>query len=286
VKKSKRPVFQLYRYQILPLDVVQDSLFDRPIPLEELIEQKNEIFADALRNLKEWQYHKGEIIYHFEGEDRNAFVLKMGVLRAVTLHTKDFEYDETQAEDWPKIVIAIDNDPEVQKAAIQLDYRVFQHTGTVARILEDNLNRVLRRDNLNVFFEPMFERGDFWRTVSQYPNQITRASFELVSPNMSNITRVLNVELGELCRATNTGKTNLELNGKEGSGLRLSPDDPIVSSLVDYASEGGGKITLKISGLDQTITTSESIKEITISEVEMSGDSAKQLASLARTILE
>jgi len=286
VKKSKRPVFHLYRYQILPLDAVQDSLFDRPVPLEELIERKNEIFADALRNIREWQYHNGEIIYRFEGEDRGVFALRMGILRPVTLHTKEFEYDEKEVEDWPKILILIDNEPDAQKAGIQLDYRVFQQTATVARILESNLNRVLRRDRLSVFFEPLFERGDFWRTVQSYPNQITRASFELISPNMSNISRILKVELGDLHRATNTQKTKLELNSEEGSALRLTPDDPTISSIVDYASEGGGKISLKIRGLEGTITTSESIKEITISELEITGDNVKQVASLARSILE
>jgi len=286
VKKPNRPVFHIYRYQILPLDIVQDSLFDRPIPLDELIERKNEIFADALRNLQDWQYHKGEIIYHFEGEDRDVFVLRMGVLRPVTLHTKEFEFDEREAEDWPKIVIVIDNDPDTQKAAIQLDWRVFQHTATVARILEDNLNRVLRKDQLSVFFEPMFERGDFWRTVQQYPSQITRATFELISPNMSNISRTLKVELGDLHRATNTKKTKLELNSEENSALTLRPEDPTISSLVDYASEGGGKISLKIRGLEKTITTSKSIKETTISEMEITADSVKQVTDLARSILE
>ena len=283
-KPPKPPVFQLYRYQILPLDVVQDSLFDQPIPIEELLEQKNEIFADALRSIKTWEYPKGEIIYRFEGEDRDAFLLRMGVRRTVTLHTRDF--DERETEDWPGIVVAIDNDPEVQKTAIQLDFRVFRHTQTVARILEDNLNRALRKDNLSVYFEPLFERSDFWKTVERYPNQILRASFDLISPNMSNISGELNLDLAELHKNTNTKRTKLELNSDRGTALQLTPKDPTVNSLVNYASDGGGEISLKIVGLKRKIKTSQSIKETSFQELRITGRDEKQIGQIARDILE
>lgn len=285
-KKPARPVFQLYRYQILPLSqTFQRSFFDDRInSFEELVQKKNELFADAIKSIENWEYSKGEIIYRFEAEDEDFLIFRMGVLRKINLHTKEFSERET--EDWPAIFIVINNDPKIQTAAVQLDSRVFQHTQTVARILEDNLNRLLRRNNLGVYFEPLFEKGNFWETVERYPNQIMKASFDLISPNMANISEGLKIDLGALHRSTNTKRTKLELNSDEGATLTLRRDDPTINSLVDYASEGGGTISIKIVGMKRTITTSDSIKETIIDEAIIKTDDPKLLAKQLEMLLE
>src|ERR1044072_2525201 len=73
VPKSKPPVFHLYRYQILPLtQEYQASLFPGGVKsLAELIQRKNEFFADAIKSISNWEYSRGEIIYRFDSEDEN-----------------------------------------------------------------------------------------------------------------------------------------------------------------------------------------------------------------------
>jgi len=283
-KPPAQPVFQLYRYQILPLSR-QGFL---PLPgvqsLDDLIARKNEIFAHALGSIEKFQHPKGEIIHRLIVDERDIVILRMGALKKVHLHKRDFS--EKQEEDWPSILILINNDPDVQTVAIQLDFKVFRRTRTVAQILEDNLNVVLRRENLGVYFEPQFEKSDFWATVEKYPNRIVEASFDLVSPNMANIRQSLTIDLGALNKSTNTRRTVIELNSDPGATLTLSPEDPILTGLVDYASKGGGPIKLKIQGLRRSITTTNRVKEIIVDELSLETNDPKLLASTLESLLD
>ena len=283
-KPPAEATFQLYRYQILPLSR-QDFL---PLPgvpnLEELLEQKNRLFAEALTSIERFEHDKGEIIHRLEVADDDFMVLRIGSRKRLQLHRRDFS--EEPGEDWPFVYVVINNDPQIQTAAIQSDFKVFRRTRTVAQILEDNLNRVLHRENLGVYFEPQFEKGDFWSTVERYPNRIVQATFDLVSPNMSNISNTLKIDLGALNKSTNTKRTVIDLNSDRDANLTLKPDDPILSGMVDYASKGGGAIKLKVEGLKRSISTKNQVKEVSINAVSIETSDPKLLRTAIESVVD
>jgi hypothetical protein len=94
----------------------------------------------------------------------------------------------------------------------------------------------------------------------------------MIAPNLANISKGLGLDLGELKKTTNSINTNLSLNAPKGEGLTLSPKDPFTSSLVDYASQGGATIHLKIKNIRKTVKTEDSVKTIEISNLFFDGE--------------
>lgn len=286
---KKEKLFHMYRFQILPktqseLEAKQLHFdFAQPISLDELKARKNEFFIKALRSIQEFEYSRSELIHQFDAYNHTSIV-KLAANRALNRETKEFELEAI--ENWPHLLIIINNDPNIQKIAIEHNFRVFQSTRTVSTILQDNINRHLASKNLHVFLEPLFEKNDFWQTIEKHQDDIIEADFELISPNLSNITQTLEVDLKTLHQNTNTQRTNLQLNSDKDSCLTISKDDPMVNSLVDYSSEGGGNISLKIRGVKKKVHTKNSSKSISIDELKLENASAKDINEIFKTLLK
>ncbi len=170
--------------------------------------------------------------------------------------------------------------------AIQVEYKAFRKPRTLARILEDNINDALRRYLLNVVILPVFDQHEFWQLVERYPKRITQVRFDMVTPNMSNISKSLQLDLTALGRDTNTQETTLELNSVKGSHLVLSSANEFLKSLVDYASAGGGSIWLKVRDIGRRLSTKDSVKEIDVGELDMASLEEAQSRQLAHQIDE
>jgi len=243
---------------------------------------KNELFAEALLKIEELDYPRTELEHKIEVVDRDIFVVRIAVKRALTTNPEPFS--EQSQINWPSITVVINNHPSVQKMAIEHNRKGFQNTVTVAGIFEGNLNEILKADNLGVFPEPTFEKNEFWTIVERYRNRIIKATFELVSPNMANLSKALTIDLADLHETTNTKETKIELNSGEASHLDLDRNNPLINGLVDYAAGGGGNIALKVKGLKRTIHTANSIQEESIDELKVEG-SAKEIADAFKAIL-
>lgn len=283
--KSKQITFNVFRYQILPISQDFQLQFEPPISsLEELRSRKNDFFAEALMAIEKYEFSRTELIHIIVATEGSLFALKLGANRGITRTTRDFTDEEL--ENWPSILIIFNNDPEIQKVAIQVDYKVFYRTTTAARVLEDNLNRFLARFQLHVRFMPTFGKNYFWEIVDRYPRRIVQAEFKMISPNLSQISRNLNFDLEALHKSTNTQETTLELKSDKESSLVFSHEDDFINRIVNYASEGGGNITLKIQGLRKSIKTDESITEISADEMQLKGLSQKEFLDLFNGLLQ
>lgn len=125
--------FNLYRYQILPRDrYFQGDLYG-PKSVEELIAQKNRIFADALKLPTTFKSERTQITAQKLFEQDDFFLFRIAVNRAVNLETKDFNV--RPVDNWPKILVAIWNNPEVQLVAVQHRTQAFQQTKAVIKLL-------------------------------------------------------------------------------------------------------------------------------------------------------
>lgn len=272
MKHPEQVPFQLYRFQILPIS--RDILLTIPfhgktLTLDELILAKNEIFAEEIYSIEQFDSPRTELSHRFLTQSRNGenIMFRIGAFRGIVRTNKNLE--EERLDNWPAITVAINLNLDVQLMAVEKNAKVFKNTFTVARIIQDNVNRRLRPWNLQAYIEPLFNENKFWDLVDRYKGRITQVKFELISPNMSQISKKLNLNLKALNQSTNTQKTNLQLNSDPDGSLTISRDDKNIKDLVTYASEGGGNISIKARGVHRIMNTSKGISEIHIDELQI-----------------
>ena len=111
-----------------------------------------------------------------------------------------------------------------------------------------------------------FEAQQFWNVVRQYPKQVTKVTFNMISPNNTELNKALQLDLITLHGDTNTQKTKLELNAEKESYLVLDEGSALVNSIVNYAALGGGDIEVKVAGLARKLHTAQSVKDFSKEE--------------------
>lgn len=282
---AKKIAFNEYRYQLLPVSrqiQTQMGLAGEIRDLEDLKRKKNLFFKEIVLEIKIFSYRYGDLEHKKIVIGDNVFILKLGVERDLQRVTRDFKKESV--ENWPTVLVAFNNDPRVQKCLIEKSGG-FQHTVTVVRILEDNFNRLLKRYQLSIVFEPIFDQHFFWDIVKRYEGKITNINFELISPNMSNISASLNIDLAELARTTNTQKTNLELNSDKDSSLTPSESDPAIKSLVEYSSQGGGDINIRARGIRKRIHTARGVSEVDIDQLTIENAPSERLSEIFKELM-
>ena len=282
--KTKHLGFHEYRYQIIPISQqIQMDIAGEIKSIDELKCKKNKFFKKIAQEIDSFSYSRGKIVHKKVAITDNIFLFKIGVKRDLKRRTREFEVEDI--ENWEPALIAFNNDPSIQKCLIQQSSG-FQKTLTVAKILEDNFNKHLLRYQLSIIFEPIYEENYFWELVKKHKDKITQIDFELIAPNMSNISSSLNIDLGELNRSTNTVKTHLQLNSDKSSHLTPSQEDRFINGLVEYSSKGGGDITLRAKGIKKVLHTSKGINQVDIDEVAIEGTSVDNIVSLFKELMK
>lgn len=281
--KKRKVTFHSYRYQLLPTSQhIQMSLDGAITGVEDLKKRKNEFFRDALENIPAFAYSRAETRHKLWTFD-SLLILQLGVERDLKRKTREFEVEEV--ENWPTVFVVFSNDPAVQKCLIQCEGG-FQKTATVVRLIEASLNTVLAQQQLAIAFEPIYAESYFWDLVDRYEGKITQIEFELISPNLSNISASLTLDLGALNQSTNTQRTNLQLNSDENATLTPSAEDPLIQGLVRYSSDGGGDISIRAKGLRRKIHTARGVTELSIDELLIEGASPEQLVGVFRDLMQ
>lgn len=276
--------FDLYRYQIIPKDrYFQGQLFDGISSIEELIEKKNDIFHEKVIHIEEWKAQKTIIKNVLEFDNNNIMIYRIAPKRLTRRETEDFQ--EELLEDWPSIQVIVWNDPTKQIIAIQDRQKAFQNTKSVLKVILQVINIALENHQLKVYAEPITRKEAFWDIISEYQGRIKDIRFELITPNMANISGALSDDLKDLAKNTNTAKTTLEINSDDDSVLTINRQNAQINGLVNYASEGGGNITLRARGINKSIKTSDTIKSLEINELEISGDTIGIVISMLDKIL-
>ena len=285
IKKTKLVTFETYRFQILPISKnIQLTIDNEVASYEELVEKKNQFLADILNKEKLiFEHSKSIITLRFDGTDENIFLFRINVLRKLKRHTPDFK--EEQIEDYPAVTIAIHNDKTKQIIAIERNAKAFAHPETVSHIIENNLNRHLKSKNLAIYIEPIYSKKDFWDVVAKYENRIRQLDFELIRPNMSNISSKIDEQLKVLENSVDAHKLNLKLQSSKVANLIVDRQNPQIDGLVDYASQGGGNISFKIKGLQKSVKTTKTPTEINVDELELKNLSTQELINILKLIL-
>ncbi len=277
--------FNLYRYQILPTNrYFQGDLFGEITSIEDLIEKKNILFYEAIKSIKDWKIQNnsllGNLVY-----DKNDFLLfRFAPKRTTKIENDNFE--EEYLKNYPSIFIGIWNHPNKQIIAIQDRKKSFSHTKSVLKILTESINNALEQKQLSFYGEPIFHKEAFWDIIEEHDKKIQNIKFELITPNMANISQSLSDDIKNLAKLTNTAKTNIEIDSHDSSTLRVDKDIKQIADLVDYASEGGGNISIKIKGIQKRVQTANNIKQVEIAEIEISSNNINNIAESLKIILK
>jgi hypothetical protein len=152
--------------------------------------------------------------------------------------------------------------------------------------MEATLNRYLHKFQLKIYIKPIVEKDSFWQIVDNYQGVITKLSFELIKPNLANISSTLTEDIKSLQKNTNSHTTKLELNAPLGRALEnITQSNQDITGIVDYAVSGGGDIGIKAKGIRKTIKT-DSRTEISIDEITIVGKSENAAFGVLKDLLQ
>lgn len=185
--------FELFRYQLLPLtrhttiDMFSEETFHDITSVEELKARKNEIFDHVLSSFPSLHHRQAAINHKVDINSPPWFVVEMNTQKSLQREKQDFEKE--RIDTWPHVVVIINNLPGVQLIAISRNSKAFNSGYVVAKILQENLDRVLQRHLLTIQVEALFEKSEFWNLIKKYHSRIMSVNFELISPNMANISK-------------------------------------------------------------------------------------------------
>lgn len=261
--------FELYRYQLLPSSQHQQDLFNKPLTADQIRKDKNKFFDQILGKFPLLR-HRGLVIKHkVIVHQEELFIFKVGTHKSVDRDTEEFRKE--RIESWPNVTVLIHNAPDTQVIAISRNQRAFASTGTVAKLIERALTPPLRLYGLTIQIKEQFEKNNFWSVINQYKGRVIRVRFEMIAPNMANISHTLKIDLKQLNRDSNCQKANLELEAVSGAALEVSDNNELINGCVEYASQGGGDIAIKLKGIKKEVRTSTSVKSVQIDELDLQG---------------
>lgn len=277
--------FSLFRYQILPKDrYFQGDLFGDIKTIDDLIAQKNNIFYQQIKLVDEWKSKKLSLKGQLEYDKDNFILFRFAPKRTTKIENENFQ--EEQHETWPSFLVGIWNDPEKQIIVIQDRKKAFPDPKTPLKTIIQSINAVLELKQLKLYAEPIFHKEAFWNIIEQYNRKVKNIRFELITPNMANISGVLSEDLKNLAKGTNTAKTLLEIDADGDSVLYITPQNQQINNLVDYASEGGGNISVKAKGIKKRIQTANAVKTIEVGELEIAADNPEVIVSILQRVLQ
>jgi hypothetical protein len=274
--------FELFRFQLLPISQHQQELFSQPYSAEVIREKKNAFFDEVLQHLPSFRHRGMRLRHKVELHVDDLFIFKLGTHKSVDRDTPEFRRE--RIESWPNVTVILDNNPDSQIIAISKNHRAFSSGSSVAKLIERTLTQPLKSYGLTIQVREQFEKNSFWETINQFDGMVSRVRFEMVAPNMANISKVLRVDLKQLNRESNAQKTSLELEAVDGAALEIREDNQLINGCVDYASAGGGDISIKIRGMKREIRTSTTVKTISIEEAileapaQLMGEASEQVA--------
>ena len=271
-------IFELYRYQLLPSSQQQNDLFETPLTADQIREKKNHFLNDVLENLPQFRHRGMEIKHKTIFHAGDIFAFKIGAHKTMDRDTADFSREKI--ENWPNVTVLINNDPAAQVIAISRNQKAFASTKTVANLLEAAISPSIRKYGLTIQVAEQFEENNFWALIEAHKGYVSKVRFEMIAPNMANISQALKIDLKQLNRDTNCQKTNIELETLDGVPLEISRDNKLIDGCVEYASLGGGDIAIKIKGYRKEFRTSTTVKTVAIDELYIEGGGNDLLGNL------
>ena len=277
---SRQTVFNLYRFQINPIDRSGQTgdMFVKPLTGDQLILRKNVFLAEALESVHAFTFYRTTTTTRKLLQDGSFYLYQIGAERRLNREDKDF--NESVIDNWPSVYVGIWNEPDKQLIAIQKRSEAFNSPDTVIKAIDSTLDEILINAGLTIVSMPLTEERAFWDIVATNKGNISSVEFKFVTPNMAGISSAMSESLKNFAKNTNSIENSVVLKANDNSTLTLDEANGDLAGLVDYSSEGGGDITVKVSGAKKVIRTSKSKREFTMDEFEATGKSEDIMAAI------
>ena len=278
---NKQITFYMYRYHLLPLttDNKQLELFPQKIrSVEELKQNKNKYFCEILKKLNDIYSSNPIKLYDYEDE---YYLLKIANKKTAKI-AKDFTYKLMENE--PYIYVIINNNPGEQKILISQNIEAFTNHSTVKNILKTLFIKELRYFGLNIEIEQMFDVINFWKLVEKHQYILTMVNFKFIKPNLADISKTLPEDIRRFSENVNGHETKLMVKAPDNGILEnINRENEMVNGLVDYSSEGGGEITIKLKNVRKQINANEGVITTCIDEASIEG-APEQIIKIFKTL--
>ena len=190
------------------------------------------------------------------------------------------DHTQDDVDSFPFGYIIIDNNSEYQTMCIQDSSEL--RARSVAKKIEKSLHRILSKTNLTVKISPIYKESDFWTFVESHKDNIASLSFDLITPNMSNISSRLSEDLKNTAKNTGTTETNLKFNAAKNGFLLLDRENRELEGLVDYTSKGGGEVRIKVKGSKIGYHSNDAQLNMEFSDLELQGNLTDLIAEIRK----
>lgn len=263
---EKQIVLDLYRFHLHLIESDQIPIFPAEYTREELLENKNALLYSTLENL-----YENTTDFPIIQFNKNDETLIFGIANKKQLpYYQDFKKLSISSE--PFVYVVINTNPESQKAGISRNIEAFSSESVALNVLLQVFNKHLKKLGLKISFEKMYDKKEFWTLLNQYSGKIKMLRFEIIKPNMSSISHAIKDYLKPLIEQTNSQTTKVSLEADKGETLnKIAPSNKELNSLVEYTSEGGGNVVLRINDQRKLIKSSDLSKTLVITESELKG---------------
>lgn len=263
---EKQIVFDLYRFHLHIIETDQTALFPAEYSREELLENKNALLFTILENLYENVTDFPVIQFN-----KNDETLVFGVANKKKLsYYQNFTRQSINSE--PFVYVIINTNPISQKMGISRNTDAFSSESVAIDVLLGVFNKHLKKLGLKISFEKIYDKKEFWDLLSQYSGKIKMLRFEVIKPNMSSISHSIKDYLKPLIEKTNSQITKVSIEADKGEVLdKITPNNEQLNSLVEYTSEGGGNVVLRVNSQRKLIKSSDLSKTLLISESDLIG---------------
>lgn len=278
-----KKTFDFYRYQLVPKDYIELSLFEKTYSIEEIKARKNIFFAEMLKQVH-FENRKGKLPFKFNMAQDNIYWVQLANIKEAK-YVSNFEEHSISSE--PFVNILFDNEPTRQIIAISRNPNAYDNTGQVVDVLTLSLNPMLEKYNLKMYISPINENDTFWNIIKRVGRNITRIEIEIIKPNISNISNCLKDEVKTLIEKTNSHTTTLKLEStKDGVLENINQNNEGLTGMVEYSAAGGGNIKVKAKGRKEIIQTKNSIKKTRVSfDLDATTDKPEVISEIVNKIL-
>ncbi len=238
--------FAIYRY-LLTVDTskFESGLFQTPDECQKQIEQlelqKNTIFINIVKKLEDLTSKKRISFYNTNISTDEDCVL----LRVQTKKTKKVEqrFENKEIPHEPSIWVAFDCAEHCQTIAVE---KSAEYRQNINKWLTKPLQDELFKEKLHLEMVEVKKSESFWDYVEDHKTEIKKVRFIIHSPNMARMHDSTIEGLLELTKDTKGKNTIIETSAQDGAVLGISPQNKMMSKMVDVSNKGGADYGFKL----------------------------------------
>lgn len=241
--------FALYNYQFERIIEPDNELkFAFPnwkyVNPDESFEKKQELFGrcfpkDSKRKLpfEFWngkKFHVHELVIP-PTEDG---IIILNLSNKKQKHRINEELKQEAYDDYPYVMVIIDNRPGVQRILIEQNQSVFKDPKTPAKILQKAFNKEMMQHMLSIELYAQYPVKEFWKEVDNHPEGFKKVIFHLPCLNLERLTKVTDRYFTQ-AREDWQSSLDFSFTAPKGGKVSIDPNNPRQKALAESMSLTG-----------------------------------------------